>query len=490
MNLAGTHPWVNGQFRPGRGERLTVISPSTAEPVADVSSPSPAEVENACALAAQAHQDRRWRGLPVLERQRILMRVGELLRERDTWWAELIATEMGMPLMAARFIEVPYAAAAFDYFAGAVARIQGDTLPVDIPGAPPAFVAMTFVEPRGAAGLITPWNFPLLLPSWKLAAALAAGCTAVLKPAPESPLTALALGPLLQEAGVPDGVVNILPGSDNIGAQIVASPHLSKISFTGSTPVGIEVMQRAASTLKRVSLELGGKSPLIIFDDVDLDEAVSQTLFGGFFNAGQVCQATARVLVQDTIHDAFLERLVSRAKALRVGPALDPSMDVGPLIRDQKLRWLEDIVADSLRLGARLAAGGHPLPGPGYYFAPTVLTHATPDMAICQEELFGPVIAVMTFRDEDEAVMLANRTRYGLAGAVFSRDIRRAFRVVQALEAGTVWINTVQVLTPTAPFGGLRQSGLGKELGWDGLWEYLERKTVLIDINRTPMTYF
>ncbi|MCY0898489.1 MAG: aldehyde dehydrogenase family protein [Firmicutes bacterium] len=490
MNITATHPWIEGQWRPGQGKPIQVSSPSTEHLVATVTTPAPTDIEDACAVAKAAHDDRRWRGLPVLERQRILMRVGALLREQDAWWAELIATEMGMPVMAARFIEVPYAAAAFEFYAGAIPHIHGETVPVDIPSAPPAFMAMTLLEPRGAVGLITPWNFPLMLPSWKLAAALAAGCTAVLKPAPESPLTALALGPLLQEAGVPDGVVNILPGGDSVGAAIVAHPALRKISLTGETATGQEVMRLAAAGLKRVNLELGGKSPLILFDDVDLEEAVSQTLFGSFFNAGQVCQATTRVLVQDTIHDTFVEQLIRRAAALRVGSALDPAVDIGPIVHPQRLRWLSQMVQDAITAGARLATGGQPLPGPGYYFAPTVLTHVTPDMAIAQQELFGPVTTVLSFHDEDEAVALANRTPYGLAGAVFSRDIGRAFRVAQGLEAGTVWINTVQVLSPTAPFGGVKQSGLGKELGWDGLLEYLDRKTVIVDINRVPMTYF
>ncbi len=484
------YPWIDGDFISGHGPTLDVVSPSTEELIATVTTPNAAEFDQAVRSAWEAHRDGRWRRLPALERQRVLMAVGELLRQADETLSQTIASEMGMPSGAARFIEVPYAAAAFEFFAGTIPSIHGRTLPVDVPGAPPEYLAMTLKEPVGVAGLITPWNFPLMLPSWKLAAALAAGCTAVLKPAPESPLSALALGPLLQEAGVPDGVVNIVPGGDALGEALVDDPRITKISFTGETASGRRVLQSAGATIKRVSVELGGKSPMIIFDDVDLDEAVSQSLFGTFFNAGQVCQATTRILVQSTIYEQFLDRFRSRASALRVGNALDPAVDVGPVISKKRMEVMDALVHEAVAVGARLVIGGHPLKGPGFYYAPTILADARMDMRVCQQEIFGPVAAVRPFANEQEATAMANDSKYGLAAAIMTRDVARAMRLARDVECGTIWVNTVHVLTPTAPFGGMKASGLGRELGLDGLSEYLETKTVIVDLNHQPMTYF
>ncbi len=447
-------------------------------------------MNDACARAFEAHDDRRWRRLPVLERQRILMAVAAQLRQDDKGWAHRIAQEMGMPEGAARFIEVPYAAQVFEYFAGTIPNIHGDTLPIDVPGAPPDYLVFTVKEPVGVAGLITPWNFPLLLPAWKLAQALAAGCTAVLKPAPESPLTALALGPLLKDAGVPDGVVNIVPGGDEIGAALVVHPKVAKIAVTGETETGRKVIQAAAYDIKRVSAELGGKSAMLIFEDCDMDQALSQSLFGAYFNAGQVCQATSRLLVQSSIYEPFIARLADRLASLRVGPATDPQYDLGPLIRKDHLQRLDQWVHQAVLEGARLITGGHSLNGPGFYYAPTVLADVRPDMAIAHTELFGPVATVTPFDTEDDAIRLANHSSYGLAAAVMTRDGSRALRIGRQVSVGTVWINTVQILTPTAPFGGVKHSGIGRELGLAGLEEYLETKTMIIDLNDQPMTYF
>lgn len=484
------HPWVDGQARPGHGPPLPVISPSTGEVWAEVTTPAADEIDHACSSALEAHRDGRWRRLPPLERQRILMQVGSLLREQDQALARLIANEMGMPEGAARFIEVPFAAATWEFYAATVPLIHGQTVPMDIPGAPPEYLTYTLRQPVGLAALITPWNFPLLLPSWKLAAALAAGCTAVLKPAPEAPLVALELARLLQAAGVPDGVVQVLPGGDGVGEALTHHPAVAKIAFTGETASGRRVLAAAAEGIKRVSAELGGKSPVVVFADADLDQAVAQALFGVFFNAGQVCQAGSRILVQEEIYRPFLERLRERAQALRVGPATDPAIDVGPLVRGERRHVLDRRVAEAVAAGARLLTGGHALPGAGFFYAPTVVADVTPEMALGREELFGPVAAVMPFADEEAALALANRSRYGLAAAVLTRDVRRALWFAREVEAGTVWVNTSQVLSPTAPFGGWKESGIGRELGTAGLDAYLETKTVVVDLNPQPMTYF
>lgn len=481
---------MDGEYRAGSGPVLTVRSPSTGEVCERVTTPDADEVGESARRAMASHEDGRWRTLPVLERERVLARAGAMLREDDRTWAEGIAEEMGMPEGAARFIEVPFAAAAFEYYAAVAATIRGSTMPVDIPGAPPEYLAYTIPEPVGPVAVITPWNFPLLLPVWKVAAALAAGCPVILKPAPEAPATGLRLGALLQEAGVPDGVFEVLPGGDEVGARLVSDPHVAKVAFTGATATGREVLRAAAIGLKPTHLELGGKSPLVIFADSDLDHAVSQVLFGGFFNAGQVCQATSRILVEQPCYENVVERLRRRAESLVVGSATDPKTDIGPLVRASHLAYLEEAVAEAVNEGARLITGGHPLPGPGYFFPPTVLADVAPHLRVARDELFGPVVTVTPFADEAEALRLANTTPYGLAAGVLTADVRRALRMARDLRAGTVWVNTVQVLTPTAPFGGVKASGTGKDLGYEGIQEYLTVKTVLVDLNDYPMTYF
>jgi acyl-CoA reductase-like NAD-dependent aldehyde dehydrogenase len=483
-------PWIDGTVVDDAPETLAVESPSTGQVFATVGAADAALVDRAVQAARTAWADGRLRRIPPLARQRLLMDVARAIRQHEAELARLIAEEMGMPEATARYIEVPYAAAVFEYYAGLLTAPIGETLPVDVPGAPPTYFAYTWREPVGVAGLITPWNFPLLLPAWKIAPALAAGATVVLKPAPEAPLTALALGRLLEEAGVPAGVVNVVPGSDSAGAALVRHPGVNLISFTGETATGRAVLKAAADDIKRVHVELGGKSPGVVFADADLDLAVSQCLFGIYFNSGQVCQAASRILVQRSVYDAFLERFVARSRALRVGPATDPTVDLGPLVREDRLLFVDGMVRAAVAEGARLLTGGVRLDGPGYFYAPTVLADVDPDSALAQQELFGPVAAVLPFDDADDALTLAHRTIYGLAAAVFTRDIRQALRFARDLRAGTVWINTSQVLTPTAPFGGFGQSGFGRELGRAGLEAFLETKTVLVDISDDPVTYF
>lgn len=483
-------PWIDGGVVEDAPEALPVESPSSGRVFATVGAADAALVDRAVRAAQAALAEERLLRIPPLARQRLLMDVAQAIRRHEAELARLIAEEMGMPETTARYIEVPYAAAVFEYYAGLVTAPSGETLPVDVPGAPPAYFAYTVRQPVGVAGLITPWNFPLLLPAWKIAPALAAGATVVLKPAPEAPLTALALARILDEAGIPPGAVNVVPGSDAAGEALVRHPGVHKISFTGETATGRAVLKAAADDIKRVHVELGGKSPAVVFGDADLDLAVAQCLFGVYFNSGQVCQAASRILVQRSIYEPFLERFVARSRALRVGPATDPAVDLGPLVRADRLVQVDRMVRAAVDDGARLLTGGVRLDGPGYFYAPTVLADVDPDSALARQEIFGPVAAVLPFDDADDALELAHRTIYGLAAAVFTRDVRRALRFARDLRAGTVWINTSQVLTPTAPFGGFGQSGFGRELGRAGLDAYLETKTVLVDLNEDPLTYF
>jgi acyl-CoA reductase-like NAD-dependent aldehyde dehydrogenase len=483
-------PWIDGEVVEAGPETLVVVSPSSGQAWATVQAGDAAVVDRAVQAAHRAFVEGRLRRIPPLARQRLLMDVAEAIRRHEAELARLIAEEMGMPATTARYIEVPYAAAVFEYYAGLATAPTGETLPVDVPGAPPAYFAYTLAQPVGVAGLITPWNFPLLLPAWKIAPALAAGATVVLKPAPESPLTALALARILDEAGVPPGVVNVVPGPDTTGEALVRHPGVRQISFTGETATGRAVLRAAADDVKRVHVELGGKSPAVVFADADLDLAVAQCLFGIYFNSGQVCQAGSRILVQRNVYEPFLERFTARSRALRVGPATDPAVDLGPLVRADRLERVDRIVRDTVAGGARLLTGGTRISGPGYFYAPTVLADVDPEAPAARQEIFGPVAAVLPFEDDAAALELAHRTVYGLAAAVFTRDVRRALGFARDLCAGTVWINTSQVLTPTAPFGGLRRSGFGRELGRAGFEAYRETKTVLVDLNDEPLTYF
>ena len=483
---------IGGERRPAAGGAvLPDVNPSTAETFAEVAESGQSDVDDAVAAAWQAHQDGAWRSLPVLERQRIMAQIAEKLRERTIALARLVARESGMPLSAARFIEIPMAADAFDFFAAAGTMVHGRTLPFSLQGATTRYMTWTQKQPIGVAALITPWNFPLLMPAWKVAACLAAGATAVLKPAPETPLVALALADAAREAGLPEGVLSVLPGGDGVGAALVRHPHVGKIALTGNTETGRIVAAAAAQGLKRVSLELGGKSANIVFADANLDDAVSGALFGIFFNSGQVCQAGSRILVQRPLYDRFVEAVAERAGDLVVGDAEDTMTDLGPLVSLSQRERVAGYVGRAVESGGRTALGGvQEWQAGGYFFSPTVFRDVDPASALAQEEIFGPVAAIIPFDRDEEAAPIANATMYGLAAAVWTQDLRRALRASQELEAGTVWLNAYQVLTPTAPFGGFKQSGYGRDLGVEGVEAFLETKTVIADLNDQPMQYF
>lgn len=484
--------FIDGEWvAPASGRYLEDVNPATGQVFAEAADGGPEDVGRAVAAASASMAERRWLGMDPLERSRVLHRIAEGIRRRQEELAALISQENGMPITVAQWLETAMAADAFDYFAGLVAQVRGYTLPFALPGPQGEYLVLTLKEPVGVAGLITPWNFPLLMPSWKVAPALAAGCSAVLKPAPETPLVSLALAEIAAGAGVPPGVLNVVTGGDEAGVALVAHPDVEKIAFTGESSTGSRVLEAAAPRVKRVTLELGGKSPNIIFDDVDLDEAVSGALFGLYLNAGQVCQAGSRILVQESVYDTFVEKLRERVEGLRVGPGDEIGTDVGPVVSEGQLRRVLGYVEAGRAEGARLLTGGRRLDHlPGYFVEPTVFAGVTPAMRIAQEEIFGPVSAVISFRDEDEAIAIANGTMYGLAAGVWTRDVKRALRVVREVKAGTVWLNTYQLLSPTAPFGGYRRSGLGRELGPDALEPYLETKTVIVDLNDQALSFF
>lgn len=482
--------WLGGRFAPGGGGRLEVRSPATGEIVGWAGEASGEDLEEAVETAKGVHRSRLWASIPSLERGRILAAAARGIRERELEFQAVISDENGMPPSAARFIEVPMAADAFDAYAGMASGPYGEVVPFNLPGATSDYLVLSLREPVGVAGVITPWNFPLLMPTWKVAAALAAGCPVILKPAPETPFTALLLAEVLAEAGLPEGALSVLTGGDDLGEAIVRHPGIPKVALTGGVATGERVMAAAARPGKRLSLELGGKSPLILFEDVDVEAAVDAALFGVFLNAGQVCQASSRVLVEASIHDRFLARLTERAAALRVGPPSDSLADIGPVISAGRLEAIDAMVASARRAGAEIQTGGERLEGAGNFYAPTVISNVTPEMDVVREEVFGPVVVVMPFEDEEAAVDLANATLYGLTAAVWTKDVKRALRLVRRLEAGTIWVNAVQVLTPTAPFGGFKASGLGRDLGGAGMAQFQEAKTVIIDLNEWPMAFF
>ena len=463
----------------GAAKRYCLTNPATEEPLAEVAEAGEAEMDAAVNAARACLESKEWRDLPPRRRGQLLYRIAELLEQRSGQIAEVETKNNGKPLFESK-IDVAMAIETFRYYAGWADKITGDTLPVNGP-----FFTYTLREPVGVVGAIVPWNFPLNLATWKVAPALAAGCTVVLKPAHETPLTALMLGEIAIEAGLPPGALNVVPGPGaTAGAALVRHPLVDKIAFTGSTEVGQWIQREAAGTVKRLTLELGGKSPNIIFADADLQAAVRGAQSGIFYGKGEVCAAGSRLLVERSVHEQVVEQLAERAKKLTPGDPFDKNTRLGAIVSKRQQESVLSYIAAGTRDGARLVAGGKAakVNGKGFYVEATVFDGATPGMKIVDEEIFGPVLAVLTFENEAEGIELANRSRYGLAAGIWTKDVQRAHRVARAIKAGTVWINTYNFYDPAAPFGGYKFSGFGRDLGRQALDNYTETKTVWVGL--------
>jgi len=479
--------FINNQWLPAAsGTTFPVYDPSTEEIIAQVASASAPDVDRAVKSARAAFDSGPWPATTAQDRGRILYKLAEKIRHNAAHLADIESRNSGKPIVEAEY-DIADVATCFEYYAGLANKVMGHVNPV-----PANALSFTLREPMGVAAQIIPWNYPLLMAAWKLAPAIAAGCTCILKPAEQTPLTAIEIANYFEEAGLPPGVVNILNGlGETAGAALVAHPGVDKVAFTGSAAVGKIIVKSAADTLKRVTLELGGKSPNIFFPDADWEAAVDGALFGVFINQGEVCSAGSRILVEKSIYSKFVESMTEKAKRIKLGAPLERETKMGPLVSKEQY----DRVRSYLEIGKKEAkvaiGGGRPKQfGKGYYVEPTIFYDVKNSDRIAREEIFGPVASVIPFDGESEAIRIANDTPYGLAAAVWTRDIYKAFRVVKSLRAGIVWVNHMQPTYVEAPWGGYKQSGFGRELGPWGLEEYLETKQVFVNLDETPIGWY
>ena len=479
--------FINGKWEPAASNNtFPVYDPSTEEVIAHVAASEAADIDRAVKAARSAFDSGPWAQTTAQDRGRILFKLAEKIRQHAAALAELECRNSGKPIVEAEY-DIADVATCFEYYGGLANKVTGHVNPV-----PANALSFTLKEPIGVAGQIIPWNYPLLMAAWKLAPAIAAGCCCVLKPAEQTPLTALEFAQYFEEAGLPPGVVNIVNGfGETAGAALVAHSGVDKIAFTGSAAVGKIIVKSAADTLKRVTLELGGKSPNVFFADADWEAAVDGALFGVFINQGEVCSAGSRILVEKNIYSKFVEAMTEKAKRIKLGPPLERETKMGPLVSKEQY----DRVSGYLDLGKKEAktaiGGGRPKQiGKGYYVEPTIFYDVDNNARISREEIFGPVASVIPFEGEPDAIKIANDTPYGLAGAVWTRDIYKAFRVVKSLRAGIIWVNHMQPTYVEAPWGGYKQSGFGRELGPWGLEEYLETKQVFVNLDETPIGWY
>jgi phenylacetaldehyde dehydrogenase len=472
--------FINNQFvNSASGKTFPTYNPATGEVLAKIAEGDREDIDRAVKAARKAFEGDAWAEMLASQRGRLIWKLADLMEEHLEEFAQLESLDNGKPLAVARVADVPLAIDLFRYMAGWATKIEGNTIPISVGNKKTKYFAYTRREPVGVVGQVIPWNFPLLMAAWKLGPALATGCTVVLKPAEQTPLSSLLLAELIAEAGFPEGVVNVVPGyGETAGAALAAHPDVDKIAFTGSTEVGKLILQAAAGNLKKVSLELGGKSPNIVFEDANMRSTVPGAASAIFFNHGQCCCAGSRLYVEKGKFDQVVEGVADQARKIKVGPGFDPDTNMGPLVSSEQLDRVCSYLEAGLNEGAEAVAGGKKKDGPGYFVEPTVMVKTNPNMKVVREEIFGPVVVVSPFSDIDQIVAEANNTEYGLAAGVWTSDLSKAHRVAHKLRAGTVWINCYNVFDAALPFGGYKQSGWGREMGHEVLEMYTEVKAV------------
>ncbi|MCW0192597.1 MAG: aldehyde dehydrogenase family protein [Rhodococcus sp.] len=474
--------YIGGEFvDAASGQTFATYNPADGQKLADVAHGQAEDIDRAVRAARTAFEDGPWSRMKANERERMIWRVGDILSARAEEFGQLEALDNGKSVAIATAVDVAWAADVFRYYAGWATKIEGSTVNVSMPFSPDGeFHAYTLREAIGVCGLIVPWNFPLLMSSWKLAPALAAGNTVILKPAEQTPLTALLLAEVFEEAGFPPGVVNIVPGFGDAGAALSGHDDVDKVAFTGSTEVGKKIVDAAKGNLKKVTLELGGKSPNIVFADADFDSAVEGSLNAWLFNHGQCCVAGTRLYVEDTIFEKFTEAVAHAASQVKIGPGLDPTTQLGPLVSQEQFDKVTGYLREGIADGARVLTGGNRWGDQGYFVEPTVFVDVKPEFSIVQEEIFGPVVAALPFNADDGPITAANDSIYGLAAGIWTRDISKAHRTAKRLKAGSVWINQYNGFDTAMPFGGYKQSGWGRELGASAIDLYTQTKAVNI----------
>ncbi|WDF75005.1 aldehyde dehydrogenase family protein (plasmid) [Novosphingobium sp. KACC 22771] len=476
---------IDGQRVPAlSGESFATINPATGEEIAQVARGGAADIDRAVAAARRAFENPAWRRMNANDRSLLLYRLADLIEQHADELAVLECLDNGKPWLFTKAVEIEGSIKTFRYFAGWPTKFGGETLPVS-PRSGARILNYTTREPVGVAGLIVPWNYPMSMAAWKIAPAVAAGCCVILKPAEQTPLTALRLGELALEAGFPAGVINVVPGFGEAGAALVEHPGVDKVAFTGSTAVGKAIVRGSTGNLKKVSLELGGKSPQIVLADADLDAAAASIAAGIFFNQGQTCTAGSRLYAHASVADELLERIAAHAAAQKIGNGLDDATTFGPLISQEQWDVVSGYVNIGQQEGARVLTGGRrPADqAKGFFFEPTILASAGPDMRVVREEIFGPVLSALTWTDPEELVRQANDSEFGLSAGIWTNDLKTAHRMAEAVKAGTVWINCFNMVDPASPFGGYKQSGWGREHGRAAMELYSETKSVWVNLS-------